>query len=560
MLRLIGYYIPHTFVNVIKKVFRTWIAIYLAIILVFGLFGGMVGLAIGVLLPDEEITDTESPDPGAPSTGEASGDEDDWEDESSAEFLENHLPEKEILAPVVASVIFGLTVLFLGFEVLSAEKGKNQLFSMPDVNFLFASPAKPQTVLTFRTLMILARYLVLAIYMGFCFGSQLPLSFLGIGILTLILMFVSTEILSVYAYGMVNTHEKLKKAVRPVGYGLILLLPLMGVLLYAMGTRGLSDLLVQLGTLVPLRLIPFVGWISGAVYHYFMGNTLAFLFYLVLCLAGMAVLVVILARTRFDFYESGLANASKTQELLDAQAQKRQVRQRKKERSEKVHRDVITHGRGSSAFFFKSVALTHRNSLLKFLTPGSATWLGVSLIVAFFTRVAEESHTILPLAGIYLMGLLFLSFGNPLAQEFEKNFIWLAPASNAEKLFSAFMGAEYGQILNFLPAYLIGGILIGASPLELVLSAFLLISVSLFCSASGLLTGLIVPTSLPAAVQLMIQMCLKMLTFMPTLVILLVGLILDLLPVGCLLVIILNLALTLGAFFLSLIPMGRGRS
>ncbi|MGM9637040.1 MAG: hypothetical protein ACI3YK_03535, partial [Eubacteriales bacterium] len=59
MLQLIGYYIPHTFVNVIKKVFRTWIAILLAVFLVCGLFGGIIGVTLGVLISEEEITDTE---------------------------------------------------------------------------------------------------------------------------------------------------------------------------------------------------------------------------------------------------------------------------------------------------------------------------------------------------------------------------------------------------------------------------------------------------------------------------------------------------------------------
>lgn len=557
MLQLIGYYIPHTFINVIKKLFRTWIAILLAVFLVCGLFGGIVGVTLGILIPDEEIADTEIPDTDAPSTedlpGEASND-------GESEDFEDILSTKDDLAPVVASVVFGLILLFLGFEVLMADKGKNQLFSMPDVNFLFASPAKPQTVLTFRTLMILGRYLFLAVYLGFWLGAQLPIAYMGIGILTLVLIFLSVEVLSILVYGSVNTHEKLKNAIKPVGYGLIALIPLICVLLYATGSQTPLSLLLRFGNLAPLRLIPFVGWISGAVYHLIMGNILPFVIYLVLCLAGTAMLISVLYRVRFDFYESGLANATKTQEILDAQAQKRQYNKRKKDRSDKVHRDIITHGRGASAFFFKAVALTHRNSVLKLLTPGSAVWLGVSLIVAFFTRVAANSHNIVGLAGVYLFGLLILSFGNPLAQEFEKNYIWLAPATNLKKLFYAFMGAEYGKMLNFLPAYLIGGILIGANPLDFVISAIMLISVSFFCSASGLLAGLIVPTSLPNAVQMMIQMLLKMLTLMPTLVILLVFLILEMLPIGCLLVIFLNLVLALGAFFLSLLPMRNGKN
>ena len=49
-MRLFFYYTFHSFVNAIRKVLKTWVAIMLACLLL----GGLVGLGVGVLLPDSK--------------------------------------------------------------------------------------------------------------------------------------------------------------------------------------------------------------------------------------------------------------------------------------------------------------------------------------------------------------------------------------------------------------------------------------------------------------------------------------------------------------------------
>ena len=55
-MRILPYYVIHTFINSIKKLFKTWVAIFLAICLGFGIIGGIVGVAIGSAMPDEADT------------------------------------------------------------------------------------------------------------------------------------------------------------------------------------------------------------------------------------------------------------------------------------------------------------------------------------------------------------------------------------------------------------------------------------------------------------------------------------------------------------------------
>ena len=49
-MRLFFYYTFHSFINTIKKVLKTWVAIMLACLVL----GGLIGLGVGVLLPDSD--------------------------------------------------------------------------------------------------------------------------------------------------------------------------------------------------------------------------------------------------------------------------------------------------------------------------------------------------------------------------------------------------------------------------------------------------------------------------------------------------------------------------
>lgn len=49
------YYISHTFINCFKKLFRTWVAAMIGIILLFGIIGGIIGGMVGSYV--EESTD-----------------------------------------------------------------------------------------------------------------------------------------------------------------------------------------------------------------------------------------------------------------------------------------------------------------------------------------------------------------------------------------------------------------------------------------------------------------------------------------------------------------------
>ena len=59
MTRLLLYYVGHTFINSIKKLFRTWVIIFFLVCFGIGIVPGVGGGIIGAMIDDEISGDTE---------------------------------------------------------------------------------------------------------------------------------------------------------------------------------------------------------------------------------------------------------------------------------------------------------------------------------------------------------------------------------------------------------------------------------------------------------------------------------------------------------------------
>ena len=129
-MRLFLYYALHSFVNQLRKLFKTWVLIFL---LACMLIGGLIGLGAAKLSDaaeqNQEAAQTE--------TLEENG------EEPAETPDEDRLALVELIA---GAVILGILV----YEVLSADKNGSKIFLPADVNLLFPSPMRPQSVLLFR--------------------------------------------------------------------------------------------------------------------------------------------------------------------------------------------------------------------------------------------------------------------------------------------------------------------------------------------------------------------------------------------------------------------------
>ena len=126
-MRLILYYMTHTLKNQIKKLFRTWVAIFLLVCVLAGVLFGVGAAVIASLVEDN--------------AGEGSGTEEVLPPEEEPEPL-----PPETVRSIVELAVGGIVLVILVFSVLTADKSGSSIFLMADVNLLFPAPMKPQAV------------------------------------------------------------------------------------------------------------------------------------------------------------------------------------------------------------------------------------------------------------------------------------------------------------------------------------------------------------------------------------------------------------------------------
>ena len=157
-MRLFGYYAWHSFINQLRKLFKTWVLIFIGVCF-------LIGIVIGV---------------GAAMLTEAVDTEDQVMVEIEAVEEEPTLQETLGIEPLelVELIAGGVILAVFVFQAISADKNGSRIFLPADVNLLFASPMKPQSVLLFRLMTQLGTSIVASLYLLF----QLPNLVLNLGV------------------------------------------------------------------------------------------------------------------------------------------------------------------------------------------------------------------------------------------------------------------------------------------------------------------------------------------------------------------------------------------
>lgn len=539
-MRLFAYYALHTFKNQLRKLFKTWVAVF---ILVCFLVGGLIGFGAAKL---EDVAQEH----GEPEQVEVVEEE---EDVPLSQLL--GVEGADLVELIAGVVILGVLL----FEVLSADNSAGRLFLPADVNLLFASPLEPQSVLMFRVYTQLGTGLLAGLYMLF----QLPnltlnaglslgaaLSLVGAWCLTLLL----GKLVQVLCYLLLSAHPGLKAN---LNRGVYALLALAGV---AFGVfwkaRGL-DLLPAAAAFFnapAARAIPVLGWIKGFVRAAVEGNAPAMLLWLALCVAGGALLVFLIRRVRADFYEDAMARSEETAALLEQARSDRSsglVVRRKKDRSEKLRREGFDRGWGASVFFHKALYNRFRFAHLGFLTKTTETYIAAGAGVALLCRFFFETDSVVPVALALAALAFFRSLGNPLEEDTKTDFFRMIPESMWAKLLWSLLGGAAGCLLDALPALLIGALIVGANPLSSLVWLPFILSVDFYATTVGTFIDLSVPVNAGKTIKQMVQVMFIYFGLLPDVGAVAVGVATDHTFAGVLIAVGINLLLGLVFFFLA---------
>ena len=543
-MKLFFYYAFCSVKNQLRKLFKTWVAVFFAVCLLFGVLIGLGAAALDELASEEMPPEEEE---------EVLPDEDLYPEE---EMTEEDIAQ---MMQVIELIAGGVILLVFVLNSLSADKNGCAVFLQADVNLLFASPMKPQSVLLFRLMTQIGTSLVLSIYLLF----QVPNLVINLGIpllgaiaviFTWALVLILSKLLQVLLYTVSSTYPSTKKYIRPAIFALVGIIGAAFLLYWKdSGTDPLTAA-VQFFNAPITRWIPVWGWLKGFCMFAVEGNILYLIISLILLIATTVALVWVIWTMRVDFYEDAMAKSEETAELQRAAESGNAVAVRqKKDRSEKLRRDGLRHGWGASVYFFKTMYNRFRFAPLGIFTKTTVTYLIAGVGTAFVLRFMMNVQSFIPVA-LVLAGLAFFrSLGNPLSQDTGMDSFIMIPESPWAKMFYSLLGGSVSCLLDLLPAMLVATVLMQANPLETLAWTLFIVTLDFYSTAVATFIDLSIPTATAKQIRSVIQIMFIYFGLLPDIVILIVGGIFSALPIAAAVAAVANVCI--GAVFFALSPL-----
>ncbi|MGN0429116.1 MAG: putative ABC exporter domain-containing protein [Acetatifactor sp.] len=519
-MRLFAYYALHSFKNQLKKLLKTWVLIFLAVCVAFGV---MVGLIVAAI--ENHVEETKQEDLVQEEMVESEPEEEVGEETEYFKTI-------GVTAGDMVELIAGVVILMMFvFMAMGADKSGCNIFLPADVNLLFPSPMRPQSVLMFR----LATQLGVALFGSAYMLFQLPNLIVNVGLslaggLSIIAVWCFAimfgTLLQVLLYALSSTYPVVKKYLRPVIYGVLALIAGGFLLFWKRGNGDFLKAAVLFFDAKVTRFVPIWGWMKGLCRFAVDGDLGAAGLCLAAILLGGGLLIYFIWHIKVDFYEDAMAKSEETAQLLErAQSEKPSgvMVQRKKDRSERLLRDGMKHGRGANVFFFKTMYNRFRFAHLGLFTKTTEFYLVVAVGVAVLCRTVLEVSSILPL--VLTLGALsfFRALGNPLEQDTKMDYFILIPENTWAKLFWSLMGGMANCFLDMFLPMLAGALVMGVNPLQVLLWLPFVLSVDFYATTVGVFIDLSVPVAAGKMLKQIVQIMFVYFGLLPDIGILAVG-------------------------------------
>lgn len=507
-MRLWGYYALHTFINTIKKIFKSKVMIViLCSFLIGGVIGGSVGF-ISSLVEDQARTES------SVSKDDKTNDPAQMEED----FMTVHADAIRESIPAATMILLLVVVLW---GIYGGSKKGSDFFLMADANILFAAPLKAQTVLMFRLSFQILALLFFTFYLIFQVPSmKLILELDNFAIVAIflawgMLLFMS-KLMSVFTYTLTATYEHLKKYVVPFVFAVgLLVVAATGAVYISTGSDYMATLRLTYGADWS-NYIPVFGWYKAMVMNAINGHVLASLGYMALNLVFLIALVWGIWHIKADFYEDALAGAQKRDDMTKAALEGRNINKDKKQSAKraqklehKVRKSYELKGWGASVFLHKSILNRRRFSKFGFVTNTLLLYLAIGGLGAAFMAYKTDLREISVIGLIMALTLFFRNFGNPIEIESSHNWLFLVPEDPYKKVLYAILAGSVDCVLDLLPGIVVATVILRGNPLMALLWLATLVSMDFMFSCFGLLLQAILPSSAMDVVKSMLQMMLR---------------------------------------------------
>lgn len=507
-MRLWGYYALHTFINTIKKIFKSKVMI---VILCSFLIGGVVGGSVGFI---SSLVEDQAQTENSVSKDDKTNDPAQMEED----FMMVHADAIRESIPAATMILLLVVVLW---GIYGGSKKGSDFFLMADANILFAAPLKAQTVLMFRLSFQMLALLTFTFYLIFQVPSMKLI--LGLDNFAIVAIFLAwgmllfmSKLMSVFTYTLTATYEHLKKYVVPFVFAVgLLVVAATGAVYISTGNDYMATLRLTYGADWS-NYIPVFGWYKAMVMNAINGHVFASLGYMALNLVFLIALVWGIWHIKADFYEDALAGAQKRDDMTKAALEGRNINKDKKQSAKrtqklehKVRKSYELKGWGASVFLHKSILNRRRFSKFGFVTNTLLLYLAIGGLGAAFMAYKTDLREISVIGLIMALTLFFRNFGNPIEIESSHNWLFLVPEDPYKKVLYAILAGSVDCVLDLLPGIVVATVILRGNPLMALLWLATLVSMDFMFSCFGLLLQAILPSSAMDVVKSMLQMMLR---------------------------------------------------
>lgn len=399
---------------------------------------------------------------------------------------------------IFVTVFVLITVVIFLFSLYGATKSVDSKFTMSDVNLVFVSPIRPQTVLLYGIIKKIALGLFASIYIlyqipNFLKNYNIP----GINQAMLVISYaiyqlVLCNIIKLFVFALTTKYKKLGEIIRTVIKG-IALLSAAAVVLTIVNKSFISiakAFCYNLTYASYVKYIPIFGWMKELALQTVTKINLSYSLYIILMFLVCGLLLYITYNMNLDYYEDMLSSAEQNEVIKtvksgnkytgDLSANRKQSRLLKPFKKVKLK---LENAYGAKVVFFKHINEYAKRSLIFFINSYSLFLLIISVTLGILANGMEIKYLLL---GASVLLLFTCGFGGKIYTEINYYFIFLIPDKPQKKLFygvaSSLIKVFTDAVILFIPF----GILRRASILEIILCIICYLVLGGMLSYSGL--------------------------------------------------------------------------
>lgn len=543
-MRLFAYYALHSIVNTLKKLLKTWIAVFLAVCVLIGVVGGIFASSLEKAEKKKKAAENVSTELQV--TEEAA------DTEAKQGFTEAHGITKE---QMVEGIIAVVVLAWLLLQIANAD-GASKIFKPADVTLLFSSPMKPQSVMLFRLLSSMGVIMFASVYML----AQIPNLVVNAGLSTwgAISLVICYGFLLVYGtlaqvtvYTIASRHPFFKKNLVKIVAGIALAI----VVGFAVFLNVKGGDIIRCAVLYfsnpSTRFVPIWGWMRGFCMSAIEGNGVWCAVFGGLLIAGLVGLIALIWSLDADFYEDAIQSTERFEALMESSKNGTAVR-RKKDRSEKIGRDGLRHGWGANVFFFKSMYNRFRFSTLHFFTKTFIVYMVISVVGSYFCRKIPDFNGFIIVALVIGLLTFYRTLGNPLYEDTSMGFFVMIPESATKKLLWSLFAGLTNCFMDIIVPIAFSAIWLKAGIASTVMWTLLILSIDFFGTTVGSFINISVPTNAGSSIKQVVQIMFIYFGIMPAAGLVIAGLVLEKIVLFMSIAVFINVLL--GIFFFALTP------